>query len=174
MSDPLHSLPAPDDLPSSVTVAPFTLEDSAAAEQAEEAAARERAEAFRTPITEWNGKKLHGFSIGRESLWLDLRAAAGAPGFRRVLGDGETSDLQPLFPDAVRLLYILTRSQEEVKSARRDLLQFEQDAAAWADVEIPRSRASEAITEVLHIYNASQVNEVELVTEGTGSATRGK
>ena len=174
MSDPLHFLPAPDELPPGVSIAPITLEDTAAEDLAEAAAATERAEAFRTPIRAWNGHKLHGFSIGRESLWLDLRAAAGAPCFRRILGNEETSDLQPLFPDAVRLLYILIRSQEEVKSARQNLLQFEQDAGEWADLQIPRRRAAEAITEVLRIYNAAQVNEVELVTEGTGSATRGK
>jgi hypothetical protein len=174
MSDPttLHSLP-PEALTESAEVFTFTPAALEAAEAENSAAQKERAEAFSAPIREWNGQPLHGFSIGRENLWLDLRAAAGAPPWSELLRD-EKSGLQPIFPDAVRILYILTRSIDEVKTARRDLLQFEQDAAAWADENISRARAVEAITAVLRIYNEAQVNEVELITEGSGSANRGK
>lgn len=167
---PLSTLP-PDPAPAEVVAwDPAGFNES----QEDHSAQTERAEAFKEPIREWNGVPLHGFSIGRESLWLDLRAAAGAPSFAGLLQDRQGGGLQPLVPDAIRILYILTRDQEEVKSARRDLLQFEQDAAAWAEQEIPRGRFIQAVTETLRIYNAAQVNEVELVTEGMGGATGGK
>jgi hypothetical protein len=171
MSESLNSLPPePSGLPANVTIAPFSAEDDAADQQA----ARDRAEAFSEPITEWNGHPLSGFSIGRENLWLDLRYAASAPPWHQLLSDPRGEGMRPLFPDAVRLLYILTRTPEECQRARQDLLRFEAASGEWADENIPRHRTVEAIDAILTLYNAAHANTVEVVTEGTGSASVGK
>ena len=69
------------------------------------AAQTAREDAFTSEEPTWQGQPLHPYSSGRESLFTQLRAAAGAPPLREAIADTDS-----FFPDAIRVIYLCSHT----------------------------------------------------------------
>jgi hypothetical protein len=124
-------------------------------QSAERHAAERRAEAF-SAVPHWAGKKLHPLSVSRETLFLELRAAMGAPNIYRVMQDGEA-----WWPDAVRLLWICSHLPEAWEDLRPEPARLQGVIDAWADETLRGEDKVPASLVTLRLWNQAQENIAE-------------
>lgn len=118
-------------------------------------AAASREEAFTAEEATWQGQTLHPYGSGRETLFTQLRAAAGAPPLRDCIG---TTD--DFFPDAIRLLYLCLHTPEEWREARQTgAAAWMEHIEAWADGAIPLALKAEACATAMGILSRAYANE---------------
>ena len=131
------------------TKVPTVTEDPAMREQEQ---ARE--DAFNAEPDEWQGQPLQAYGSGRESLFTQIRAAAGAPPIRETV---ETTDA--FFPDAIRVLYLCLHQPEEWREHRRDAAAWLEHIEAWADDAVPLHLKAEACAVAMGILSRAYANE---------------
>lgn len=110
---------------------------------------------------------LQAFGSGRESLWLQLRNAVGAPGLAFVM-----NDIDAFFADACRILFLCLHRPEEFRHLRGNPGEFQEAIEEWTDRAIPRGSnlRLDATLLALRIVNQSNVNRHEPApAETTGS-----
>jgi hypothetical protein len=118
------------------------------------AAQTAREESFTSEDPTWQGKPLHPYSSGRESLFIQLRAAAGAPPLSQAVA---TTD--DFFPDAIRVLYLCSHTPEEWREHRRDTSAWLEHVEAWADGAIPLSQKADAAATAMNILSRAYSGE---------------
>jgi hypothetical protein len=111
---------------------------------------------------EWQGVALYGFSSSRESLFSQLRLAAGAPPLEKAL-----ADVDAFFADAIRVLYLCSHEPADWRSYRARPLEWQEVIEEWADTAIPQSLKGDAILLGMTILTESYVNQHE--TKKTGN-----
>ncbi len=114
----------------------------------------------------WKGRPLHPFSISRETLFLQLRCAAGAPGIYQAMIDGEA-----WYGDAVRILWLCLHTADDWDPLRAEPLKLQRHIDAWADTALQRGEKTDLILLTIGIWNASQINAHEPVP---GDAAEGR
>ena len=154
MSTTPQILGDPEELRDQIARDPDSGRDHIAAATSDE---RKRQTAFDSEF-QWRGRPLRPFSISRETLFLQLRAAAGAPGLYQAMLDGEA-----WFGDAVRLLWLCSHPPEAWRDLRAEPLRMQEAIDAWADATLPRGAKTEIILLTIGIWNASQINAHEPV-----------
>jgi hypothetical protein len=117
-------------------------------------------------VPHWQGSPLKPFSISRETLFLQLRHAAGAPGLYSAMLDGEA-----WFGDAVRILWLCLHGPDDWDSLRGQPLDLQRAIDAWADETIPRGSKADIVLLTIRLWNESQVNAHEPVP---GDAAEGR
>jgi hypothetical protein len=100
------------------------------------------------------GNPLEPYGSGRESLFVQLRAAAGAPPLRDTVG---TTD--DFFPDAIRILYLCSHTPEDWREHRRDPARWLEHVEAWAETAIPLSMKADAASCAMNILSRAYSGE---------------
>ena len=118
---------------------------------------RKRQAAFDADGT-WQGRPLNPFSISRETLFLQLRTAAGAPGIYQAMMDGEA-----WFGDAVRILWLCLHGPADWRDLRGEPIRLQEAIDAWADEHIPRGAKPDLVMLTIRLWNDSQINAHEPV-----------
>lgn len=126
----------------------------AVTEDPELKAMEERGEAFASEEPEWMGKPLEPYSSGRESLFVQIRAAAGAPPLRETI---RTTD--DFFPDAIRILYLCSHTPENWREHRRDPARWLEHIEDWADGAIPLHLKKNAASTAMNILSRAYSGE---------------
>jgi hypothetical protein len=110
---------------------------------------------------EWNGKKLHGFSLDRETLFLEKRTAMGA-------GDlvAAARDFDGFQADAFRILFICAHTKDQLGALRRDALLFQDAVDEWAAANITKATRSKAINQAINMLADARATEHEPVPAG--------
>lgn len=106
----------------------------------------------------WQGRPLHPFSISRETLFLQLRCAAGAPGIYSAMIDGEA-----WYGDGVRLLWLCLHTADDWDPLRGEPLRLQRAIDDWADATLPRGAKTDLTLLTIQLWNASQLNAHEPV-----------
>lgn len=114
----------------------------------------------------WKGRPLHPFSISRETLFLQLRCAAGAPGIYAAMIDGEA-----WYGDAVRLLWLCLHTADDWDPLRAEPLKLQRHIDDWADATLDRGAKTDLVLLTIALWNASQINAHEPVP---GDAAEGR
>jgi len=118
------------------------------------AAQTAREEAFSSEEPTWLGQPLHPYSSGRESLFVQLRAAAGAPPLRDVIADTDS-----FFPDAIRILYLVSHRPEDWREHRGNVAGWLEQIEEWADGAIPLSQKAAAAATAINILSRAYSGE---------------
>lgn len=113
------------------------------------AAAQERVAAYDAAFA-WHGRDLEPWTIGREQLYLKLRAADAALPLHLALQHPES-----FLGDAVKVLYLCAHQPAEWRHLRADVPAFLEAVEAWAGSAILRDEQSDAIETALRILNAA-------------------
>lgn len=135
---------------------------------------KEREKAY-TAVHQWNGQPLKPFSIGRESIFFELRAAAGAPRLAAVIQEPIA-----FLGDAMRILFLCSHDPENWDHLRGQPVAFLRAVEKWAEGDdtwqfaeeprtknqktappIPRSEQLHAVRVALSILNDSGTNRAE-------------
>jgi len=133
------------------SVAPVPRRD--AADDAAEQQAEERRQRAFDAVPHWRGQKLEPFSVSRESLFLQLRTSAGAPGLYEAMRDGVA-----WFGDAIRMLWLCTHVPADWEELRATPLKLQGAIDAWADAELARVDRMELCIMTMRIWNQAQAN----------------
>lgn len=162
MSNP-HILGDPEVIHESVPAAPQR--DPRADRDADQAGDARRQAAFDAEFT-WRGRKLEPFSISREVLFLQLRVAVGAPPIFAAARDGEG-----WLPDAMRILWLCHHGPDDWGPLRAEPQRLQEAIERWAEDHIARAERVALWGLTLRIWNASQENAHEPVSDTvTGKA----
>jgi hypothetical protein len=111
----------------------------------------------------WRGRALNAFSVGRESLFYELRLAVGAPPLEQTL-----RDVTGFLGDAVRILWLCAHRPEDWRHLRGAPLLMQEEIDAWADENV-RGTAEAALTG-LRIFNSAGMNVHEPVLNERGNS----
>jgi len=133
---------------------------------------KEREKAY-AAVHQWNGKPLQPFSIGRESIFFELRAAAGAPRLSAV-------QHEPIafLGDAMRILFLCSHEPEAWDHLRGQPVMFLRAVEQWAEgndswrldqapstkhqaPRITRDQQLKAVRVALQIMNDAGTNRAE-------------
>ena len=109
-------------------------------------------------VHRWEGRPLHPFSISRETLFLQLRCAVGAPGIYQAMIDGEA-----WFGDAIRILWLCLHGPDDWDPLRGEPLRLQRAIEAWADDHLPRGAKADLVLLTIRVWNDSQINAHEPV-----------
>lgn len=147
-------------------IVPAAPRRDAAADQAQDQAGTERRQAAFDAEFRWRGKTLHGFSISREVLFLQLRVAVGAAPIYAAARDGEG-----WLPDAMRILWLCCHGPEDWGPLRAEPQRLQEEIERWAESNITRAERVTLWGLTLRIWNASQENAHEAVSgDASGKA----
>lgn len=116
----------------------------------EEARERRKARAYMQPLEEFQGTRLHAFSVGRQVVYHDLRNMLQLPPISQCVGDNDE-----FLPEAARILFICLHSAEELQHFRLDLKTFQQRIDRWMESNIPAADSYIAQIIAMRIWNAS-------------------
>jgi hypothetical protein len=142
---------------------PLPKRDSAAVRRGEGDAEKLRQTAFDS-APHWQGKPLDPFSVSRETLFLELRVAAGAPPLQLAMADAQT-----WYADAVRILWLCTHRPSAWQELRASPLSLQAVIDEWADELLDSRRDKEDIVLLtLRIWNQSQINAHEPAPDPAG------
>lgn len=126
-------------------------------------AERKRAEVFSFEPY-WKEQPLEAFSVSRETLFLQIREANGAP---ELYSCARSKD--SWYPDAVRILYLCLHTPKDWGMYRGDLRAFQEMLIdPWADANLQSGR-DKVDLDVLtfKIWNASQELRAEPLPDET-------
>lgn len=115
-----------------------------------EAQAQQQREKAYDGIYHWQEKPLEPFSIGREALYLQLRSMNAAVPLEVAVRHPES-----FLGDAILILFLCSHRPENLASVRHDFTAFFVAIDAWAEQNIPRRMATQAIGLALQILNDS-------------------
>lgn len=142
---------------------PLPKRDSTAVRRGEGEAARHRQTAFDSSPY-WQGQPLQPFSVSRETLFLQLRVAAGAPPLYTAMADAEA-----WYADAVRIAWLCTHLPADWQELRARPLELQAAIDEWADTAIESARDKvDLVLLTLRLWNESQVNAHEPAPDPAG------
>lgn len=128
--------------------------DDGAGDQAE----LEREEAFQVPGVKWNDRPLKPFSMARKAFFLSWRTAMGAPSLALVFA----GDADAFVSDALRMIFLCSRTPDELEELRYDLRKMQAACDDWADEVVPNADPDtmlHLITTGLRIWNGTTVTQ---------------
>jgi hypothetical protein len=135
---------------------PLPKRDSTAVRRSEGEAERLRQTAFDS-APHWQARALQPFSVSRETLFLQLRVAAGAPPLYAAM-----ADIEAWYPDAVRLAWLCTHAPADWQELRARPLELQAAIDQWADTAIDSRRdKADLVLLTLRLWNDSQINAHE-------------
>ncbi len=135
---------------------PLPKRDSTSVRRGESDAERQRQTAFDS-APHWQGRALEPFSVSRETLFLQLRVAAGAPPLFAAMADAEA-----WYADAVRIAWLCSHRPEAWQELRARPLELQAAIDAWADAAIDSRRDKvDLVLLTLRLWNESQINAHE-------------
>lgn len=130
---------------------PLPARDGPAVHRGEQAAEQRRQTAFDS-VPHWQGQPLHPFSVSRETLFLQLRTAAGAPPLMAAMIDREA-----WYADAVRMLWLCSHLPDDWAQLRTEPVFLQSAIDQWADQHLHSGRhKTDLVLLTLKIWNDSQ------------------
>ncbi|MFT3991057.1 MAG: hypothetical protein QM680_06560 [Luteolibacter sp.] len=136
--------------------------------QRQEAEEKQREEAFYSEFM-WKGKELQPFSSGRESLFHQIRLAAGAPDFASVL-----DDVDAFLADAIRILYLCSCEPQDWRHLRSTPLLWQEEIENWGDFFVPNNEKAQAVLLAMQILEKAYLNRHEPAPETGARKSLGK
>lgn len=114
-----------------------------------------REEAFQNAKVQWKSRELLPFSMAKKSYFLSWRAAMGAPALITLF----QSDALGFLGDALRLVFLCSRTPEELESLRYDLRKMQAACDEWTDANVAEGEENEIVTAGLRLWNGTSVTQ---------------
>lgn len=130
----------------------------------------EREEAFQVPGVRWDDRALLPFSMARRAYFLSWRAAFGAPPLL-VLFQAEAD---AFLEDALRMVFLCSKSPEELEGLRYDLRRMQAACDAWADECVKVEDVSAVINAALKLWNGTTITRAVSELNPDAAASLGK
>jgi hypothetical protein len=129
-----------------------------------------RKDAFEVGGVRWRELPLLPFSIARKSYFLAWRTAMGAP----PMGLLFAADALGFLGDALRLIFLCSRTPEELERLRYDLRVMQAACDAWADEVIRPGEELEVVGVGLRLWNGTTVTQHAVQVDPDVATSLGK